>query len=214
MPPQPSFGSDAVTEFVLELMVNYGVPILFLVTFFSCLCVPVPSSLLMLAGGSFAATGDLDTAATVAAAYSGAVLGDNSGYALSRTFGARLQGWLEANPKRDKLRQSATDYMGRKGGISIFLSCWLVAPLGPYVNLVSGLTQFSWPKFAFWGALGEIVWVGLYVGLGYSFSDQITAVGSMLGNASGLIVALLFVVVLGRWLWKASKPSHPAPTQA
>lgn len=197
-----------MTETILDLITNYGVFVIMVVTFLSCLCVPIPSSLMMLAGGSFAATGDLNITATVAAAYAGAVAGDNTGYLLARTFGTRLNNWLEANPKRTKLRDSAKSYMDKKGPISVFLSCWLVAPLGPYVNLVSGITRFNWAKFAFWGALGEVFWVGIYVGLGYSFSDQITTLASMLGNISGFIVALLGAVLLGRWLWKASAPTR------
>ncbi|MEP5155201.1 DedA family protein [Planktotalea sp.] len=201
-----------MTEIILDLITNYGVIILLVVTFLSCLCLPVPSSLMMLAGGSFAATGDLNLASTLAAAYFGAVAGDNTGYFLARTFGTRLNTWLEANPKRAKLRDIAKSYMDKKGPISVFLSCWLVAPLGPYVNLVSGLTRYNWAKFALWGALGEVVWVGIYIGLGYSFSNQITTLASMLGNASGFIVALLGVFLLGRWLWKASgskaQPQH------
>lgn len=200
-----------MTEPILDLMTNYGVVILFIVTFLSCLCVPIPSSLMMLAGGSFAATGDLDTTTTVAAAYFGAVVGDNSGYALARTFGSHISGWLDAKPNRSKLRDRAKSYMDRKGPVSVFLSCWLVAPLGPYVNLVSGITRYSWFKFAFWGAMGEIFWVGIYVGLGYSFSDQITALATMLSNASGFIVAVLAVVLLGRWLWTVSKPGAKQP---
>ncbi|NNL18467.1 MAG: DedA family protein, partial [Boseongicola sp.] len=73
-----------MTETILDLMTRYGVFILFVVTFLSCLCVPIPSSLMMLAGGSFAATGDLNTVATVVAAFSGAVAGDNTGYLLAR----------------------------------------------------------------------------------------------------------------------------------
>ena len=160
----------------------------------------------MLTGGSFVATGDLALVSTLAAAYLGAITGDNVGYFLARTFGNLITGWLDANPKRTKLRDNAKAYMDGKGPISVFLSRWLVAPLGPYVNLVSGLTRYNWPKFALWGALGEIFWVGLYVGLGYSFSDQITALGTMLGNASGFLVALFAVIFLGRWLWSVSKP--------
>lgn len=186
-------------------MTDYGVLILFVVTFLSCLCVPIPSSLMMLAGGSFAATGDLDTTTTVAAAYGGAVAGDNSGYFLARRFGRRISDWLDANPKRAKLRDGAKSYMDRKGPISVFLSCWLVAPLGPYVNLVCGITGYNWVKFALWGAAGEVFWVGIYIGLGYSFSDQITTLATMLGNASGFLVALLAVIAMGHWLWKVSK---------
>lgn len=195
-----------MTETILDLMTDYGVAILFVVTFLSCLCVPIPSSLMMLAGGSFAATGDLDIITTAAAAYLGAVIGDNSGYILARTFGNRISGWLDANPKRSKLRDRAKSYLDRKGPISVFLSCWLVAPLGPYVNLVCGITRYNWLKFALWGAMGEIFWVGIYVSLGYSFSDQITSLATMLGNVSGFIVALLVVVLLGRWLWQVSNP--------
>lgn len=197
-----------MTETILDLMTSYGVAILFVVTYLSCLCVPIPSSLMMLAGGSFAATGDLNTAATVAAACTGAVSGDNTGNLLARTFGTRITGWLDANPKRAKPRDSAKSYMDKRGPISVFLSCWLVAPLGPYVNLVSGITHFNWAKFAFWGALGEVFWVGIYIGLDYSFSDQITTLASMLGNGSGFLVALLGAFLLGRWLWKASAPKR------
>jgi len=199
-----------MTEIILDLMTSYGVFILFVVTFLSCLCVPIPSSLMMLAAGSFAATGDMDTVTTIAAAYTGAVAGDNTGYLLARTFGTRLTGWLDANPKRAKLRDGAKSYMDKKGPVSIFLSCWLVAPLGPYVNLVSGLTRFNWVKFALWGALGEVFWVGIYIGLGYNFSAQITTLANILSNISGFIVALLGIALLGRWLWKVSAPKRQA----
>ncbi len=95
--------------------------------------------------------------------------------------------------------------MNRWGGASVFFSCWLVAPLGPHINYVSGLTQFSWMRFAMWGVLGEIVLVTLYVGLGYTFADWISALASLMGNLSGLILALAAVIGLGLWLWRARR---------
>jgi len=87
----------------------------------------------------------------------------------------------------------------------VFFSCWLVAPLGPYVNYVSGLTKFTWMRFALWGVAGEIVWVSLYVGLGYTFGDNLTAIASLLGNASGLFTAFAVTIGLGIWLVGASR---------
>ena len=83
--------------------------------------------------------------------------------------------------------------------------CWLVAPLGPYVNYVSGLTSFSWPRFALWGMAGEVVWVGLYVGLGFLFADNITAISALLSSISGFLVAFVVAVGLGFWLVHVSK---------
>ncbi|MEJ6398089.1 DedA family protein [Yoonia sp. 208BN28-4] len=193
-----------MSETILALVADYGVGIVFTVTFLSCLALPVPSSLLMLASGGFAATGDLSLTAVFGAAFGGAILGDNSGYWIARGLGDRFHAWLDRAPKRAALLARTKAFMARWGGSSVFFSCWLVAPLGPYVNYVSGLSRLRWIRFALWGIAGEIVWVSLYVGLGYSFADSITEVASVLGNASGLICAALGTVVLGWWLWRLS----------
>ena len=48
-----------MTETVLALVPSYGLLLVALGTFFSCLALPVPSSLIMLSAGGFAAAGDL-----------------------------------------------------------------------------------------------------------------------------------------------------------
>ncbi|WP_341366310.1 DedA family protein [Yoonia sp. BS5-3] len=194
-----------MSEYILTLAADFGVPLLFCVTLLSCLALPVPSSLLMLASGGFAATGDLSLWAVAAAAFCGAVIGDNLGYWIARRLGDRLSDWLAAHPKRAKLRDRSEGFMAKWGGSSVFFSCWLVAPLGPYINYVSGLSKFHWPRFALWGMAGEVFWVSIYVGLGYVFADQISEVSSLLGNLSGLIVAFVAVIGLGFWLIKATR---------
>ena len=199
-----------MTDLILTLVTDFGVPIVFCVTFLSCLALPVPASLLMITSGGFAATGDLTLIAVLAAAFCGAVLGDNTGYWIARALGERLETWLDKNPKRAAFKSKGSAFMDKRGGSSVFFSCWLVAPLGPYINYISGITKFTWLRFALWGILGEIVWVGLYVGLGYAFADNITALSSMLGNASGFITALVAVAGLGWWLVHASKKREQA----
>ncbi len=197
-----------MSDFLFGLLTDYGVMIVFAVTFLSCLAIPIPSSLVMLTAGGFAAAGDLVLAAVAGAAYVGAVIGDNTGYLIARLAGDRLSGWLNAKPKRAALRKRAETYMAKWGGSSVFFSCWLVAPLGPTVNYISGLSRMTWLRFALWGALGEIVWVSLYVGLGYSFADNISALSDLLGNISGFLTAALLTIGLGIWLWKVSAKHH------
>ena len=194
-----------MTETILALAADYGVPLLFVVTLLSCLAVPIPSSLLMLASGGFAAAGDLALSVVAVAAYSGAVIGDNLGYWIARGFGDRLSDWLTAHPKRAAIRNRSEVFMEKWGGSSVFFSCWLVAPLGPYINYVSGLSRFSWPRFALWGAAGEVFWVGIYVGLGYMFADNMTQISSLLGNISGFLAAAVVAIGLGAWLVHSSK---------
>lgn len=194
-----------MTDAVLAFAADYGVPLLFTVTLLSCLALPVPSSLLMLAAGGFAATGDLSLPAVAVAAFSGAIIGDNLGYWIARGIGDRFSDWLSTRPRRAALRNHAQGFMARWGGVSVFFSCWLVAPLGPYVNYVSGLTRFSWTRFALWGAAGEVFWVGIYIGLGYLFTDNLTQISALLGNLSGFLVAAVVAVGMGAWLARAIK---------
>ena len=194
-----------MSDYILSLAADFGVPLLFSVTLLSCLAIPIPSSLLMLACGGFAATGDLSLPAVAVAAFCGAVIGDDLGYWIARHLGDSLSDWLDAHPKRAHLRLKSENFMDKWGGSSVFFSCWLVAPLGPYMNYISGLSQFSWYRFALWGMAGEVFWVSIYVGLGYIFADQISEVSDFLGNLSGLIVALVAVIGLGYWLIRASK---------
>jgi len=196
---------ERMTDLILTLAADYGVPLLFSVTFLSCLALPVPSSLLMLASGGFAAAGDLSLVAVAVAAFGGAVIGDNLGYWIARRFGPHLTRWLATRPRRAAMRDRSQAFMQKWGGSSVFFSCWLVAPVGPYVNYVSGLTSFSWPRFALWGMAGEVVWVGLYVGLGFLFADNITAISALLSSISGFLVAFVVAVGLGFWLVHVSK---------
>lgn len=199
-----------MTDLILTLVTDYGVAIVFCVTFLNCLALPVPSSLLMITSGGFAATGDLVLSTVFIAAFTGAVLGDNTGYWIARGLGEKLDSWLDKHPKRAALKSKGAAFMHKRGGSSVFFSCWLVAPLGPYINYISGITKFTWARFALWGILGEIVWVGLYVGLGYTFADNINALSNMLGNASGFITALVAVIGLGWWLMHVAKKSRAA----
>lgn len=198
-----------MTETLFALIADYGFWVVFTITFLSCLALPVPSSLVMLTAGAFAAAGDLVLTQVLLAAFVGAVLGDNSGYWLARAAGGRLSDWLATRPRRRALMDRARSFMDLWGGSSVFFSCWLVAPLGPYVNYVSGLTRFRWLRFALWGVAGEIVWVGLYVSLGYIFGNNITALSSLLGNISGMLVAAVAVIGLGYALCRPHRETPP-----
>lgn len=192
-----------MTDLLLSLVADYGAVMLFVTTFLSCLAIPMPSSLMMLAGGGFIASGDLGLTTAVSAAYLGAVAGDQTGFQIGRKAGA----WLAHAPKRKALLDKANTLTTRYGGPGVFLSRWLFSPLGPYVNFGSGATGYTWSGFTLWGALGEAVWVILYVSLGYVFADRIIEVAEILGNASGFLAAGAVTIGLGFWLRHTVKQS-------
>ena len=62
-----------MTDWLLALVPQYGLWLLFFVTLFSCLALPLPASIMMLTAGGFAAAGDFLLWQAVLAALAGAL---------------------------------------------------------------------------------------------------------------------------------------------
>ena len=198
-----------MTEAFLALIPVYGLWLVAATTYLSCLAVPVPSSLMMLAAGGFAESGDLHVGSILAAAFLGAVAGDQTGFALGRKGGTALIARLRGHPRRAQMIARAEALMARRGTLGIFLSRWLFSPLGPWLNFAAGGTGLPWSKFTLAGIAGEALWVGLYVGAGVIFAGNITAASELLGASLGLLAAGTATLGLGLWLrWALAHRGH------
>jgi membrane protein DedA with SNARE-associated domain len=176
---------------------TYGSIAVFVITFLSCLAVPVPASVIMLIGGAFAASGDLQLVKVALSAYAGAVIGDQVGFLLGRAGVGALERWAAARRSRAFLLGRARASIHRWGGLGVFFSRWFVSPLGPWVNFASGAGRMHWARFTAWGAAGEAMWVGLYVGLGYIFAESLPAVVEFTADFNGVILGGVVALALG-----------------
>lgn len=193
-------------EAVDALVLAYGLQVVFIVSFLSCLAVPLPASLVFMAAGTYAATGELSIGGVWLAGLTGAVLGDNTGYFLARSAG-RVKPVARFLARRDAAMARARKFQDKHGGTGIFLSRWLVSPLGPAINAVAGIGGYPWPRFLAYEIVGEIFWVTIYGGLGYFFSAHAQAIADIAGTAIMLAVSLAVSIWLGRVLWRRL-PNH------
>jgi membrane-associated protein len=185
-----------LNDYLLLGLVQYGLPVLFGVILPAAVGLPLPATLLLITAGSFIAQGELQGWAVVALALAAAVMGDLLGYTIGRwgsqSLVARVSRW---GGGEERIRQ-AEEVSRRWGGIGIFLSRWLLTPIGPVVNITSGVTRYPLPAFLTFDVAGEALWVLLYVGLGWMFSDQIQDISDALGDVTGLIFGLAVILVL------------------
>lgn len=200
-----------MSEFLLEWFTAYGLPLFFAVLVISSAGVPFPITLLLIVAGSFVEQGDMQLWQVVSIGIAGAVLGDQIGYFLGRFGGRALVERITNRFGGEEKVKKAENFTNRWGGMGIFFSRWLVTPLGPWLNLTSGTAKFSWAKFAFWGVLGETIWVLIYVFLGKIFSDRVQEVSELMGNISWGIVGLVATVFLG---WKLIESFRKASEKA
>lgn len=204
------------SDYILSTLGVYGLPVLFGVLLVGSIGLPMPSSLLLLVAGSFVEQGDMSLWPVLLIASAGAILGDNAGYALGRWGGRRVNKRLGSIIGRERLTKTKS-WLKQREGMSIFLTRWLLTPLGPIVNITSGLTNYSWPRFLLYDVLGEVLWVTLYVLLGKFFSDSVQELSALLGDFTWMIVALVVVAIIGWKLFsylRSPSPAHPKKTKA
>ncbi|WP_417242535.1 DedA family protein [Celeribacter sp.] len=189
-----------MTDSIFAAVTAYGVWGVMLASFLSCLLIPIPTSLMMLAAGALAASGDIDIAPLIMATFAGAVMGDQTGFFIGRTGGARVLARLGArSPARRSVIARAEALVDRRGGVGVFFSTWAVAPLGPYVNIASGAARLPWVRFTVADILGEMIWVNAYVWTGYVFANNISEVSTLMSDVIGLLVATVVAAVALYW---------------
>jgi membrane protein DedA with SNARE-associated domain len=189
----------SITDQVLAALLLYGLPVLFGVILICSVGVPFPVSFILVAAGSFVAQGEMKLWSVIAVASIAAVSGDQIGYGLARWGGRRLIGRISRRIGGEASIKHAEAFTKRWSGAGIFLSRWLVTGLGPWVNVTSGIAAYPWQRFLLWDVLGEVLWVILYVILGYIFSNRVQVMAEILGSLAWVIVGLIVAVILG---WK------------
>jgi len=187
-----------MTDLVLSLLPLYGAIALFGILVVSSVGVPGPASLLLVVVGSLVAQGEMSLWQVLVAGVAGAVIGDQIGFFAGR-FGGRLLLRRLTKVVGQAGIKRAEAFTIRWGGAAIFFSRWLVNPLGPWINLSSGIADYPWIRFIFWDVLGEIFCVVLFTTLGEIFSDRVQSLTDILGHLTWFIAGAIAVIILG---WK------------
>jgi len=182
---------------LLDAMATYGAFAIFTAILLASIGLPLPTSFLLVAAGSFITQGEIDFWPVMIAGMTGAVLGDHIGYGIGRIGGQPLVRRISQRFNGEALIIQAEKTMHTWGGIGIFFSRWLLTAAGPYVNLTSGFTRYPLLHFSIWDILGEIVWVTLYVQVGRLFSDQLATISDTLGDLTWVLLGVVVVGLIG-----------------
>jgi membrane protein DedA with SNARE-associated domain len=191
-----------MSERILAALAQYGFPALFAVVTIASIGVPLPVSLLLIVTGSLVAQGVMPLGWAIALATTGSVIGDQIGYAIGRYGGAKLISRFGAMLGGPERIAKAEAHARRWGGPGVFLSRWLVSPLGSVINFTSGIAEYPWMHFVFWDVLGEALGAAIYIVLGFVFSDRVLELDAALGDFTWMILALLAAAALGWMLWR------------
>lgn len=194
-----------MSDFLLTQIINYGAPILGLIVFIGALGVPFPGTLIVIAVGAFCRQGFLSWPITGLVAFVCVVLGDGLSYSMGyyaresilRRFSASAQ-WAQAEKSFQKW-----------GGMSIFLTRFLITGIAVPVNLLAGTGSFPFKRFLMYDIAGEAIWIFGYGGLGYLFGTQWEVVSDFISNFGGLMLGLVVLVAGFLLAMRLLRPNSP-----
>jgi membrane protein DedA with SNARE-associated domain len=186
----------------LAFLLRHGYTVLFVWVFAEQLGLPLPSAPLLLAAGALAGTGRLSLALSLALPIVAALLSDVLWYELGRRRGAKvLQLLCRISLEPDSCVRRTEDVFARHGARSLLLAKFIPG-LNTAAPPLAGIFHMRPARFLLFDILGAALWVSVFTGLGYAFSDQRGRVADhALTLGTGLFV-LLLAGLAGYVAWK------------
>jgi len=197
-----------MTETLLALVPDYGLLIIFTAVFIGSFGVPAPTSMLVLAAGGFAATGDLSIWGVLGTTLLAFLVGDQLAFSLGQKAGPTILGWLNTFQSMSRLVERAKALLDARGGLAVFLGHTVISPTCAYVTYLSGMGGVSRRAFSLGAIPGATAWTGLYTGIGYGFASRLSELSSLVGNMLGMVGASVALVLSAVWLrkrWRVAK---------
>jgi membrane-associated protein len=198
-----------------EIISNYGVwtyGILFFVVFMETgfVVTPfLPGDSLLFAAGTFASLGALNPVYLFLLLAAAAIIGDTINYSIGAFIGPRAFSGEIKFLKQEYLDRTQKFYE-KHGGKTIILARF-VPIIRTFAPFVAGIGTMKYRKFIAYNVVGGIVWVAIFISLGYFFGN-IPFVKKNFELVIFAIIAISFIPPILE-VFKARRESREAKTE-
>jgi len=184
---------------VLEFLLKHGYAVLLAWVFAEQIGLPVPSLPILLAAGALAGSGRFSFAGSIFLAVLACLVADSIWYALGRLRGIKvLQLLCKISLEPDSCVRRTEGLFAKQGARSLVLAKF-VPGLGTVAPPLAGIFHMRASRFLLFDVVGALLWSGLYVGLGYVFSDEIERIAehaANLGSGLGVLIVTALAVYI------------------
>jgi membrane protein DedA with SNARE-associated domain len=190
-------------QLIEQYMLAYGYWAVFFGVMLENAGVPIPGETILLIAGYFASTGEFHLALVMLIAASGAVIGDNIGFAIGHHYGRnvllRIGRFFFLTPKRFARMESYFEDHGNK----TILVARFITGLRVFAALLAGASRMPWRVFVVYNVAGAILWSVVITTLGYLFGASLPLLVKWVGR-SGTIL-LIAAIATGVVIWRVRK---------
>src|SRR5260370_9466179 len=186
-----------------KYMLGYGYWAVFFGVMLKTAGIPVPGETILLIAGYFASTGHFHLALVMLIAATGAVTGDNIGFAIGHHFGRgfllRVGRFFFLTPKRIEHMEN---YFKSHGNKTILVARFING-LRVFAALLAGASKIPWRVFFVYHGARAGVWSVVITLLGYLFGASLPLLVKWVGR-SGTIL-LIAAIVIGVVVWRGGQ---------
>jgi membrane protein DedA with SNARE-associated domain len=186
-------------QLIEQYMLAYGYWAIFFGVMLENAGLPVPGETILLVAGYFASTGVFRVPLVMLVAATGAVIGDNIGFAIGHYFGRgfllKLGRFFFLTPRR---LEHMENYFKSHGNKTILVARFITG-LRVFAALLAGASKMPWRVFVVYNVAGAALWSVVITTLGYLFGQSLPLLVKWVGR-SGTIL-LIVAIVAGLVVW-------------
>jgi membrane-associated protein len=184
---------------LVDLVARYGV-LIYVILFAIIFCETglvvtpfLPGDSLLFAAGAVAAVGSMDPWLLGIVLIVAAILGNTSNYWIGRYIGPRVFKWENSRWFNRRALDQAHAFYERYGPAALTIARFmpLVRTFAPFV---AGVGSMRHATFQFWSSLGGVLWVAIFIALGYFFGNIPVVKSNLALVMVGVIVVSLLPI--------------------
>ena len=193
-----------------QLFVSYGYWVVFFGVMLENAGLPVPGETILLAAGFFASTGHFKVLWVMLIAMTGAVLGDNAGFAIGRHYGRgfllRFGRWVFLTPRR---LVRIGNFFERHGDKTILFARFITG-LRVFAAIFAGASDMRWRIFLIYNMAGALLWSVVITLLGYLFGHSWPVLEKWVGRSGMFILLAAMIAIAVIWRVRAHRRANKA----
>ena len=190
-------------QLIEHYMLTYGYWAVFFGVMLENAGVPIPGETILLVAGYFASTGVFRVPLVMLVAATGAVIGDNIGFAIGHHYGRgfllRVGRFFFLTPKRIEHMEN---YFKSHGNKTILVARFITG-LRVFAALLAGASRMPWRVFVVYNVAGAVLWSFVITLLGYLFGQSLPLLVKWVGRTGTIL--LIVAIVLGIIAWRVQR---------
>jgi membrane protein DedA with SNARE-associated domain len=190
-------------QLIEQYMLEYGYWAVFFGVMLENAGVPLPGETILLIAGYYASTGKFHLPLVMLIAATGAVIGDNIGFAIGHHFGRnvllRVGRFFFLTPKRLEYMEK---YFASHGNKTILVARFITG-LRVFAALLAGASKMPWRVFVVYNVAGAVLWSAVITTLGFLFGASLPLLVEWVGRSG--TVLLIAAIVIAVVVWRVRK---------